>query len=254
MAAGAQTLVPVGNMMEISSLSVQDVLLPNAPFAAEYKFGLPVGSPGSSSSDDARDASAASVPSLVEATGTQKFIEADQPAPALTTGHTVLLGIRDAFSPFAISGWFASAGYEQLLNGSPNYGTDRGAFGQRLGASVIRDASEGILSDSVMAPLLHEDPRYYRLGPGHNFFRRVLYAGTRPIITRTNSGRMSPNFALVAGNAAGSALTNLYYPQVNRGPRETMETLGTSIGGSAIGDVVGEFFGDVVHLFHGKRP
>jgi hypothetical protein len=165
----------------------------------------------------------------------------------------VLLGVKDAFSPIAVAGWFTSAGYDQWLNASPNYGTDRGAFGQRLGAAAICNSTEDMLSESVMAPLLREDPRYYRMGPGHNFFLRVIYAGTRPIIARTNGGRTTPNFALIAGNAEGSALTNAYYPQVNRGMEQTMETLGLSIGGSAIGDVAGEFYGDVMRMFHKQQ-
>ena len=133
---------------------------------------------------------------------------------------------------------------------SPNYGTDRGAFGQRLGAAAIRDASEGIFSDSIMSPLLHEDPRYYRLGPSHNFFVRAIYAGTRPIITRTDGGRTSPNLAELSGTLAGSALTQAYYPQLNRGATQVMETFGGSLGGSAVGDVVSEFFEDVTGIFH----
>jgi hypothetical protein len=163
------------------------------------------------------------------------------------------MGLRAAVSPMSIFGWFTSAGYEQLFNGSPNYGTDSGAFGQRLGAAALCNSSEGILSTSVMAPLLHEDPRYYRMGPGHNFFLRAIYAGTRPLITRTDGGNKTPNFALILGNAEGSALTNAYYPQANRGATETMKTLGYSIGGSAIGFVVSEFWGDVVGMFHGNK-
>jgi hypothetical protein len=182
-----------------------------------------------------------------EASHTQKYIEPGQAAPKLSASDKSLLGVRDAFSIFSASGWFASAGYEQLVNGSPNYGTDRGAFGQRLGAAAIRDITEGVFSDSIMSPLLHEDPRYYRLGPSHNIFVRAIYAGTRPLITRTDGGRMSPNLALIAGNAGGSALTNTYYPQLNRGFTQTLETFGGSMGGSALGDLVSEFYDDVIH-------
>jgi hypothetical protein len=156
-------------------------------------------------------------------------------------------------SPFSAVGWFASAGYEQLVNGSPNYGTDRGAFGQRLGAAALRDASEGIFSDSVMSPILHEDPRYYRLGPSHNFFVRVIYSGTRPIIGRTDGGRTTPNIANLAGTLAGAALASAYYPPLNRGFTQTMETFGGSVGGSAVGDLASEFFADFLHLLHPKR-
>jgi hypothetical protein len=189
---------------------------------------------------------------MPQASTTQKYIAPGQAAPILTANDKVLLGLRDAFSPFAASGWLATAGYEQLLNGSPNYGTNLGAFGQRLGSSAIRNASEGIFTDSVMSPLLREDPRYYRLGPTHNFFVRLVYAGTRPLITRTDRGNLSPNLALLSGTLGGAALTNLYYPQLNCGPAQTMETFGTSIGGAALGDVISEFYADLMQRIHSQ--
>jgi hypothetical protein len=190
------------------------------------------------------------IATLPEASRTDKYIEPGQPAPSLTAGDKALLGVKDAFSLLAAVGWLAAAGTEQALNGSPNYGTDRGAFGQRLGAAVILNSSEDILGDSVLSPILREDPRYYRMGPGHNFFARLVYSGTRAIISRTDSGRTSPNLALLAGNLAGSALTNTYYPQLNRGPSQTMMTFGESLGNTAVGDVVREFYEDVEQSLH----
>ena len=205
----------------------------------------------------ARDSPSAVAPtatgsSMPEASPTQKYIEPGQAVPRLTAKDKALLGLRDAFSPFAGVGWLTSAGYEQILNDSPNYGTDRGAFGQRLGAAAVRDVTEDVFSDSVMSPLLREDPRYYRLGPAHNFFVRLVYAGTRTIVTRTDGGKLSPNLGLLTGTLAGSALASTYYPPVNRGFTQTMETFGGSLGGSAVGDVVSEFYGDAIQLFRHK--
>jgi hypothetical protein len=220
--------------------------LPDAPAVASANSR-------STSSDATASVVSTSNASLSTASLTQKFIEPGQIAPPLSASDKALLGARAAFSPFAAEGWIASAGYEQLMNGSPNYGTDRGAFGQRLGASAIRDSSEGIFSDSVMANLLREDPRYYRMGSGHNFFVRLIYSGTRPIFTRTDGGRATLNLASLGGTMGGAALTNLYYPQVNRGVTQTMETFGESIGGSALGDVVSEFSRDLRHMLHHKN-
>ena len=158
--------------------------------------------------------------------------------------------------PPAVAGWFAVAGYEHLTNGSPNYGTDRGAFGRRLGDAAIRDSSEDIVSDSLLSPLFREDPRYYRLGPTHNFFVRVVYAGTRPLITRSDSGHSTINFALltIATVFGGAAFTNVYYPDANQGVGQTLETFGGSMGGSAIGDLVSEFADDLMnHFRHTQR-
>ena len=174
-------------------------------------------------------------------------------AQPMTVRDKVVGGMADSVSLFSATGWLAAAGYAQLTNGSPNYGTDSGAFGQRLGAAAIRGVSEGIFSNSLFAPLFHEDPRYYVMGKGHPFFKRLFYAGTRAIITRTDSGHTTPNFSLLAGNAAGSALTIPYYPAQNTSFKEVAETFGASVGGSALGFVVDEFIIDVLIDLHIKK-
>jgi hypothetical protein len=174
-------------------------------------------------------------------------------ASPMSVHEKVVGGIKDSVSLFSAAGWLAAAGWEQVTNGSPNYGTDAGAFGQRLGAAAIRGISEGVFSESLFAPLFHEDPRYYVMGKGHNFFKRAIYAGTRAIITRTDSGRSTPNFSLIAGNAAGSALTIPYYPSQNTSFKEVASTFGGSLGGSALGFVVDEFIVDALVELHIKK-
>ena len=176
--------------------------------------------------------------------------EIAQPMPVR---DKVVGGLGDAVSLFAATGWVVSAGYSQLTNGSPNYGTDKGAFGQRLGAAALRNVSEDILADCLFAPVLHQDPRYYIMGRGHNFFKRAVYAGTRVLISRTDSGRTTPNIALIAGDAAGAAITIPYYPAKNTTFSEVAETFGGSIGGSALGYVVTEFIGDALQYAHLKK-
>lgn len=151
-------------------------------------------------------------------------------------------------------GWFFSAGWSHLLDTSPNYGTDKGAFGQRLGAAALRNVSEDIFSTSIMAPVFHEDPRYYKLGRhGHTITQRAVYAATRVFITRSDSGRETPNWSLITGNLEAAALTNAYYPARNRTARRTMLTFGSSLGGAALGFGVSEFLDDALELAHLKK-
>jgi hypothetical protein len=204
--------------------------------------------PAGQSSDPTRTA-----PMPKHAAHLQMTIAPGEVADPMTVHEKVVGGFKDSVSLFSVAGWFASAGWEQLTNGSPNFGTDKGAFGQRLGAAAIRNISEGVLSDSLFAPVFHEDPRYYIMGRGNNFFKRLVYAGTRVIITRTDSGHTTPNFALIAGNAAGSALTIPYYPSKNTTFSEVAQTFGGSLGGSAIGYVVDEFIVDALVDLHLKK-
>jgi hypothetical protein len=91
------------------------------------------------------------------------------------------------------------------------------------------------------------------MGRGNNFFKRVTYAATRAIITRTDSGHTTPNFSLLAGNAAGAALTVTYYPSLNTSFTEVAKTFGGSVGGNAIGYVVTEFIADALEFTHLKK-
>jgi hypothetical protein len=179
-----------------------------------------------------------------------KYILPGMSAQPIGARDKVMIGLKDSYSVMNFGGMFAAAGYEQLRNGQPNYGTDRGAFGERLGAAAIRDTAQGVLTDAFYAPLLHEDPRYYVEGPQYGTFHRVLYALTRPLITRTDSGRKTINGALLLGYASSSLVSDAYYPQINRNVRDTAAAFGGSIGGSALGFVLSEFTYNLWHDLH----
>jgi len=174
-------------------------------------------------------------------------------AAPMTVPDKIKGGFKNSVSLFSMAGWITSAGYEQLVNGAPNFGTDSGAFGQRLGIGAIHGISNGVFSTSLFAPLFHQDPRYYVMGPGHPFLKRLVYAATRPIVSRTDSGHSTPNFALFAGNAAGAALTVTYYPAQNTTFTQVTRTFATSLGGSAFGFVVDEFVIDALIDLHLKK-
>jgi hypothetical protein len=247
-AAGAQATphFPVPN----SSSSEAMLALPDAPSAVSSSAtGDVEPAPDSSFLDSILKRSAP--PAM--ASRTTKDIAPGQQAPRLSLGDKILLGFRSSVTPFSLTGWVFSAGYSQLVNGSPNYGTNAEAFAQRLGAAAARNESEGVFSDSIMAPIFHEDTRYYELGQSHSFTRRLFYAATRTFVTRTDDGRPTPNYALFFGNVSGAALTNAYYPPQNRGFGNTAKTFGFSIGGSALGFVVTEFYTDGLELVHLKK-
>jgi hypothetical protein len=182
-----------------------------------------------------------------------KVIQPGETAQHLTAADKVLLGFRENATLTAVGGWVLSATYEQIVNGSPNYGQTGKGYAQRLGAAAARNVSENVFSDSVIAPIMHEDPRYYRMGPGHNFIKRLVYSGTRGIITRTDGGRQTFNFANVGGDLAGSAVTQLYYPAGNRNFNQVMSTWGGSIGGDAVGYVLNEFLPSPFTTLHLKK-
>lgn len=179
-----------------------------------------------------------------------KYIPAGWTAQPLTPGLKAITGLQDLYSVSNFGAMFISAGYSHLTNAQPNYGTDRGAFGERLGAAAIRETTQGVFTDIVFASLLREDPRYYQLGPKFTPVHRTLYAITRPLVTRKDNGSSSVNGALLLGYAASAALNTAYYPASNRNVHDTFASWGGSVGGAALGFFVSEFTSDVLQALH----
>ena len=187
------------------------------------------------------------------ATLSDMTIQPGQVPQKLTAHQTTVLGLSQSFTLFSAFGWLASAGYTQLVNGSPNYGVDSGAFGARLGAAALRNTSQNVIGNAVLARVLHEDPRYFKLGRKYGFVHRTAYAVTRVLITKNDDGDARPNLSLLGGHLAGAALTNTYYPEHNQGFSQTGKTFGNALGGAAVGFFVTEFIDDALDIAHLQR-
>ncbi len=206
--ARAQTTAIPG---QSESLRAESSALPEAPSAA---LGPAAGS-----------AAVRAALSLSEASPYQSVIEPGQVAPPLDAHDKMMIGLKRSFSPLAATGWLFSAGYGQL-DGTPHYGSDRGAFGERLGAAALRDVSEAVLTDGV---------------------------ALQPLLTRTDTGHSALNVSLLAGTLSGSALTNAYYPKPDRSAGQTLETFGFSMEGSVVGNLIREFLPDAGKFLHPAR-
>ena len=257
----AMAVSPVNAVSEDTNPAANTVdSLPDAPVASSSSVTPAEAAPDSTASalDLQTQKPGRPAPSAVRtAAKYDTVILPDEKAVKLTVHDKLVYGLKDSFSPFSIIGWGLSAGYEQVTDGSPNYGvignTKTGkSFAQRLGAAAARDTSETVFAESILAPVFHEDPRYYAQ-TNRGFIYRVVYAGTRPLITRTDGGRTTINFSNLGGNLAGSALTQAYYPPINRGFDEVLKTFGGSIGGSALGDLASEFLPGLLEAVHFKK-
>jgi hypothetical protein len=180
-----------------------------------------------------------------------KYIDTHEIAPPLDAHDKMILGLRATIMPFEFLSIITAAGFEQTRDSSPHYGTDSGAFAARVGAAGARDTSELIFSDSLLAPVFHEDPRYYQMGPRRSIFARTTYAMSRVFVTRTDSGQPTPNLSLLVGYAGAIGLSNTYYPEPDRNFKQSAENYCGSLGGAAFAFVVREFLDEAlldVHL------
>src|SRR5581483_11702352 len=171
-----------------------------------------------------------------------RVIPAGMATPQIHKWDKITLATRNLYSATSIVSFVTSAGWDQLTNGQPNYGTNSRAFGQRVGAAVIRDSSQAFLSNGPFAVWLHQDPRYFALGAHHSIPKRAWYAVTRALVTRDSTdGHAELNTSLILGQAAGTALNNLYYPKSNRNFHDNLAGFGGSMGGAALSFAMDEF-------------
>jgi hypothetical protein len=161
-------------------------------------------------------------------------------AQRLTVREKFIYALRQMVEPVNLVPAIFSAGESQWRNSDPKYGTDSGAFGQRLGAGLIREDSDRLFTNAVLPSLLREDPRYYRLGEGSGW-TRTRYALEQVFVARSDSGKRVPNYAGLIGRAMAEGLTQAYYPDTSRGGGVVLRGMATSLGGLAVFNVMREF-------------
>lgn len=144
-----------------------------------------------------------------------------------------------------------SAGYGQLTD-TPDYGSDEEAFGDRLGAAVLRQASMRFFCNSFVPVILHEDPRYFRKASG-SYKGRAGWAAERAFVIQHDNGSHGFNNSDLFGHLAASALTPLYYPHPSANFEVVMQTWGTSIAGDIGNNMLLEFWPDVTNLWRRHR-
>lgn len=181
-----------------------------------------------------------------------RYVDPGERVPRLTRQDKLNFWLHEEVQPWASFPAFISAGFGQLTDGDPKYGSDSGAFGERLGAAFVRQASMRFFTNSLIPYSNGEDPRYFRKASG-GYGARTWWAVEQTGLTRRDNGERSFNFSNVAGHLAASALTPLYYPAPSRSGRVVLTTWATSIAGSAGNNLFLEFWPDVENLWHRHR-
>jgi hypothetical protein len=192
-------------------------------------------------------------PVLTYAPKYAKDIDGGLATEPLTVRGKFAVSLLEQLRFYSLAGVVSAAGFEHLRNSNPKYGTDMGGFGERLGAAALLSTSQSILTDGVAASLLHQDPRFYRLGTG-GVVHRIIYAATRVVTTRGDSGSAQFNSSQWLGYAGAALLTRTYYPAISNSWSDTAEGYGLSLAGSALGDEVKEFAPSIMRsVFHRNR-
>ena len=165
-------------------------------------------------------------------------------AAPLKSSQKFGLWYRSAIDPFTFAVALVDGGIEQAENTYPEYGQGVQGFAKRFGAAYADNVDGNFWGNAVLPSLLHQDPRYFRLGQG-SVKRRLGYAVLSTVRCKGDNGRWQPSYSNIGGNLIGGAISNVYYPASDRGAGLTLERGFTVTAEGAIGALAFEFYPDL---------
>jgi hypothetical protein len=173
------------------------------------------------------------------------------PFQAITSRQKFLIGLKDSFDwpVYPVGGAFALL--YQLENQNPSFGQGMKGYARRYGTALGDQIIGNMMTESFMPTLLHQDPRYFRIGSRRGgVLYRMGYAASRIFVSRTDSGGEQFNYSEWLGNGAAVAISNAYYPDT-RTVGDNIERLGIACATDAFSQIGKEFWPDVKRkLFH----
>jgi hypothetical protein len=157
---------------------------------------------------------------------------------------------QSAYDPLGLGvGAFEAATLEHSsTDGFCGYGKGWGDYGKCFGSLELDSNISSFIGDYALTVLLHQDPRYFRLGEG-SIGKRLWYAVSRVFVTYS-SGRKTFYSSALSGTVIAAGLSNLYYPQQDRGIGHTLSRIGIDLGNTALYNASAEFWPDIKHKLY----
>lgn len=173
---------------------------------------------------------------------------------SMTARQKFGLAFHSATDPMSFGMAAIIAGFGEL--GGDNKGFPWGAkgFGERTGAAYLDSFDGAMIGNAILPSLLHQDPRYYRMGHGSKT-KRLFYAlGTTFLCKHDRTGKWEPNYSNFGGNIAAGAISTLYYPKDDGGIALTITNGMIVSAEGAFASVLNEFWPDMSRKLLHKDP
>ncbi|HZP23502.1 MAG TPA: carboxypeptidase regulatory-like domain-containing protein [Terriglobales bacterium] len=175
-------------------------------------------------------------------------------APPLTSRQKFQLMLKTQFDPFTFVSAGLTAAIGQETGSFQQYGEGPTGYAKRYAAAFADNTSANVFGNFVYPVLFREDPRYFRSGEGR-IRHRVLYAFAQAVVTKKDAGGRTFNFSNVLAGLTAGTISNLYYPESDRGIGLTASRAAIALGYGSAGNLFLEFWPDIDRkLFHKQPP
>jgi len=163
------------------------------------------------------------------------------------------LFLRRSYAPTIFTSAAFDATYSHLIHDWPAYGQGADGLGKRYGATLANAEAGAFFKGFLMPYLLHQDPRYLPSKEASRF-SRAMYATSRVLVTRSDSGKDTFNSSLLAGTVLSRMLTNAYYPTQQRRLEPTMSGMGGALLSDLQANLMREFGPDIQRFIRKHQP
>jgi hypothetical protein len=175
-------------------------------------------------------------------------------AVSLTAAEKFKLQFRSSIDPYTFAIAAITAGLGEAEDSNTGFGWGPGGYGERWAAAYGDNVIGNTLGNAVLPSILHQDPRYFRLGHGSVGHRLLYAAATSFICKHDNTGKWEPNYSNVLGNMIAGEISTLYYPNSKSGGVQAVETGLTVTFEGTFGAELQEFWPDISRRFFHKDP
>jgi hypothetical protein len=188
--------------------------IPDAPVPSSVNAGEQSGAPSTSSSSSASTANPAEgqqTKRILWIIPNFRAVSAGVKLPPQSVKEKFKTGALDSFdySSFIFVG--IQAGISQASNAYPAFRQGAAGYGRYYWHTFADQTDENLWVEGILPVVLHQDSRYYTLGHG-GFIKRGVYAVTRTVITRTDSGKETFNASEIFGAGTSAGISSAYYP------------------------------------------
>ena len=207
-------------MATINSSNAPVVELPDAPAPADSQ------QPQTQSASEAESSSTSTTPQATDPNPNAprqtdrilgfvpnfSAVSADTKLPPQSAKDKFLIAGRNSFDYGSFILTAFQSGISMASNSYPEFHQGAAGYGRYYWHTLLDTASENFMVGGVGPVIFRQDSRFYTLGHG-GVRRRAIYAASRVLITRTDSGNQTFNASEIIGAGAASSISSLYYPQ-----------------------------------------
>jgi Carboxypeptidase regulatory-like domain len=121
-----------------------------------------------------------------------------------------------------------------------DYGQGAEGYAKRVGAGYADTTTDVFLGGAILPWLFRQDPRYFYQGTGTKK-SRLLHAMASPFVCKGDNGKTQVNYSSMGGDLGSGAISNLYYPESNRGVKTVFGGFGITTGIRIVDGLAQEF-------------